>query len=129
MEHLTQLSLFPVPQNPARRGRSRRTKQTRRRSIRVPHNRSATSHEAGERIRSTVPAMWKRVLEFLTACAAEGATDSEIQEALNLPGNTERPRRRWLVEHGYARDSGETRPTPSGRPAVVWVVTGKRLDD
>ncbi|NQV22852.1 MAG: hypothetical protein HQ518_00670 [Rhodopirellula sp.] len=72
--------------------------------------------------------MSKRVLEFLTSRAADGATDSEIQETLNLPGNTERPRRRWLVENGFVCDSGEARPTPSGCKATVWVVTGKQLD-
>ncbi len=115
MERPTQLSLFPVQQNTARRGHSRRRKQTRRRPTQVPHRRSSISYDAGVKIQSTVPAMSIRVLEFLTSHAANGATVPEIQEALNLPSNTEQPRRRWLVKNGFVSDSGGSRPTPSGR--------------
>jgi hypothetical protein len=96
--------------------------------MRTPHNDSATSRDAAEAIRPVASSMVRRVFEFLVSRGSVGATDSEMQEALTLPGNTQRPRRRWLVENGFVRDSGETRPTPSGCKAVIWIVTGKRLE-
>ena len=52
-------------------------------------------------------------------------TDEELQKHLNLPGNTERPRRRELVLKGEveAHEVGGllvTRPTASGDHAQVW---------
>jgi hypothetical protein len=49
-------------------------------------------------------------------------TDQEIQLALGMGGSTERPRRIELVEALLVRDSGQRRPTRSGRMAVVWEV-------
>ncbi|MDA0591535.1 MAG: hypothetical protein O2820_06235 [Planctomycetota bacterium] len=71
----------------------------------------------------------RRIFDYLMSCDTDGATDSEIERALELPGNSERPRRIWLVKHGFVEASGETRPTPSGCPAAVWIVTGKPLDE
>jgi hypothetical protein len=50
-----------------------------------------------------------------------GATDEEIQTYLDMNPSTQRPRRVELVDAGLIRDSGTTRQTRSGRPAVVWV--------
>lgn len=52
-----------------------------------------------------------------------GATDDEIQVALRLSGDTQRPRRIDLIRGGFLRDSGRTRKTRKGRDATVWVVT------
>ncbi len=54
-----------------------------------------------------------------------GATDFEIQKASGLNPSTQRPRRIELVECGLVRDSGKTRPTPSGRKAVVWEIIAR----
>lgn len=51
------------------------------------------------------------------------ATDDEIQIALGMPGNSERPARRLLVIEGFVVDSGETRPTRLNNPAIVWRLT------
>lgn len=48
------------------------------------------------------------------------STDQELAEQLELEENTVRPRRIELVQRGLVRDSGERRPTRSGRAAVVW---------
>ena len=50
-----------------------------------------------------------------------GATDEEMQIALSMNPSTQRPRRGELAEDGLVRESGDTRKTRSGRPAVVWV--------
>lgn len=61
------------------------------------------------------------VLAFIRACGDHGATDEEIQVALQMGGNTQRPRRRELHLRHLIRESGETRMTRSNRRAVVWV--------
>lgn len=71
----------------------------------------------------------RRIFDYLASWDADGATDAEIEQALELSGNSERPRRIWLVKHGFVENSGETRPTPSGCNATVWIVTGKPLDE
>jgi hypothetical protein len=60
-----------------------------------------------------------RVLDYIRTRGSRGATDAEIQHALGMNGNTERPRRIELVEGGWLTDSG-LRRTVSGRPAIVW---------
>jgi hypothetical protein len=51
-----------------------------------------------------------------------GMTDTELQEELNMSGDTERPRRGELLKAGLIKDSGVTRKTKRGREAIVWVV-------
>ncbi|GAG22106.1 unnamed protein product, partial [marine sediment metagenome] len=53
---------------------------------------------------------------------ARARTDEEIGDALELEGNTARPRRHSLVARGLVEDSGDRRPTHSGRKAIVWKV-------
>lgn len=48
------------------------------------------------------------------------ATDQELETALEIEGNAVRPRRGSLVAEGWLEDSGEKRPTASGRQATVW---------
>lgn len=49
-----------------------------------------------------------------------GLTDEECQALLQMPPNTQRPRRRELVQAERVRDSGARRTTKSGRKAIVW---------
>lgn len=49
-----------------------------------------------------------------------GATDEQMQDALEMNPNTQRPRRISLVSKGLIVDSGVRRRTGSGRMAVVW---------
>lgn len=60
-----------------------------------------------------------RVLNMIASSLA-GATDDEIQAALKIPGNTERPRRKELETAGRIRKSG-TRKNAGGRACAVWV--------
>jgi predicted transcriptional regulator len=64
----------------------------------------------------------QQILEEVAASMG-GMTDDEIQRALKLDGNTERPRRCELVKAGLLTDSGRARLTRSGRRATVWVTT------
>lgn len=100
---MPQLSLFGNPPNP-------------------PHSGPETSRSAAESIAPTAGTLRAMVLEYLQS-REDGATDSEMQEALDMAGNTQRPRRQELEKMGLVRDSKRTRKTPSGRMAIVWEAT------
>lgn len=51
---------------------------------------------------------------------AEPGTDAELEERLGMRGDSIRPARVRLLELEAIIDSGERRPTSSGRPAIVW---------
>lgn len=83
---------------------------------------SDTSVAAAKQIEPITGALRLAVYAMLVSRGWVGATDEEMQDALEMAPNTQRPRRIELVEDGWVRDSGRTRPTRSGRKAVVWVV-------
>ncbi len=91
--------------------------------VAMPVGTGSTARQAAERIEPVKTAMQKRVLAFLRERGSRGATDSEMQEALDMGGNTQRPRRIELVAAGHVYNSGRTRKTTSGRAAVVWKAT------
>lgn len=80
---------------------------------------SPTSMAAAEQIKPCVGPLHAKILGYL--CCVPGATDEEIQLGLNMPANTQRPRRRELQQAGQVKDSGEVRLTRARRKAVVWV--------
>jgi hypothetical protein len=82
---------------------------------------SETSRAAAESMEPAAGTLRAHVLGYIRETAEAGATDEQIQDGMELPANTERPRRRELQRAGLIRDSGQTRPTKSGRAAVVWV--------
>jgi len=70
--------------------------------------------------RPNVKALREQVFEAIAAVPGRGLTDEEIQEQLDLPGNTQRPRRGELVAAGRIAKFG-TRLTKAHRYAAVWV--------
>lgn len=80
---------------------------------------SPTSREAADAILPRADTLRRAVLDALQAAPA-GLTDEEMQDQIPMTASTQRPRRVELVEAGLVRDSGDTRPTRSGRKAVVW---------
>lgn len=89
-----------------------------------PH--SATSRAAWIGSRPKAGTLRGALLAHLDFLAERGATDEEMQQALGIDPNTQRPRRVELHEGGFIADSGRRRPTRSGRGAVVWVAVGKK---
>ena len=95
----------------------------------APHNGTPTSRAAATTIEpNAAETLRKRILEFLRLCGQDGATDEEIQLALDMAGNTERPRRGELANAGlifrvFHNGSYSTRATSSGRKAVLWFAT------
>ena len=87
---------------------------------------SPTSKAAAEAIKPRIGPMHEKILRVLRMMDEwNGATDEQMQNALKMPANTQRPRRRELQLWGYIIDSGTTRPTQSGRQAVVWKLAEK----
>ena len=90
-------------------------------TVSPPHNGRDTSIDAAEQIRPDAGRLRKMVFDAIQAVGAEGLTDRECQLATGLQGSTQRPRRIELQRLGLITDSGQRRPTASGRQAVVWV--------
>ena len=99
----------------------RRERRERRRLPMPPSQPVETSRAAARSIQRLAPTLRHQVFEFLRG-RPQGATDEEIQLALNLNPSTERPRRIELQRTGMVRDSGRKRRTTSGRLATVWEI-------
>ena len=64
---------------------------------------------------------WRRkIYDYVQARGFDGATDQEIEIALHLSGNTERPTRITLVRDNYLIDTGRTRKNELGHECIVW---------
>lgn len=87
-----------------------------------------TSVAAAASMRAVAGDLHRRVLAALIAAGEAGLTDEELQQQLDMNGNTERPRRRWLEQNGFCTASQQTRKTESGRAAVVWISTGRQFE-
>ena len=93
----------------------------------LPYQRhSETSRQAADLMIADANKLRAAVYRYIKGCGARGATDEEVQLALALGGNTERPRRRELQQAGRIEDSGEQRVTRSGRKAVVWIAVDEQ---
>lgn len=86
-------------------------------------NESETSKAAAERAAANAETLRGQVLRHLKQCGVRGATDSELQEALNLHVSTQVPRRRELVLAGKVMESGFHRKTHTGNNAIVWIAS------
>jgi hypothetical protein len=93
--------------------------------IGAPYQSHSTSKEAAKSILPKVGTQRHAVMEFIRTQGIKGATDEEVQTALNLRVQSETPRRVELVRDGLVHDSGSTRQTSSDKPATVWVASSK----
>lgn len=89
----------------------------------VRRNAPDTSRAAADRIAGATGKLRARVFDLLQALGDNGATDQEIQDALQMPVSTETPRRWELVRAGLVVASGRKRKTRSNCSAIVWVVS------
>lgn len=72
-------------------------------------------------MRTTRDSQRQRVYDAIAAAGHYGRTDEELQTALSLDGNTQRPRRRELVLAGVVVNSGKGRTSAKGQRCAVWV--------
>jgi predicted ArsR family transcriptional regulator len=84
---------------------------------------SPTSRDAAISMKDHAPNQRERVLKAIQS-AKDGLTDEEIGLALDMKGDTVRPRRVELVERGKIRASIHKRHTRAGRLATIWVANG-----
>jgi hypothetical protein len=82
---------------------------------------SATSQLAALKIEPSADTLRAAVYSWIVGTGTHGSTDEETSRALDMGGNTERPRRVELVDGGHVVDSGARRRTASNRWAVVWI--------
>lgn len=84
---------------------------------------SGTSIAAAAAIKPSAGTLRAKVLEHLRQCGPHGATDEEMQRALDMNPSTQRPRRIELIEDfEQVFWGGQKRQTTSGRSANVWVL-------
>ena len=68
----------------------------------------------------TSGSMRRRVLDIIIASGARGMTDDELEAFLRARHQSVSARRNELARLGWIADSGDRRPTSSGREAAVW---------
>jgi hypothetical protein len=90
-------------------------------------NGTPTSNEAAAQIEPAAGTLREQVLAFVRNCGRFGATDEEIQLALSMNPNTQRPRRQELEQLGLIVRTDRTRPTRSGRSAVVFLAASAEV--
>lgn len=66
------------------------------------------------------------ILRLFRDAGARGLTDDEIEAITGYKGSAVRPRRIKLAQDGLIELAGFTRPTRSGRDAVVWKIKQKK---
>lgn len=86
-----------------------------------PSNGVATSDAAAESMRGQTALIRERIRQFIVSRHVVGATADEIEQMLEIAGNTVRPRLVELRHLGLIKDSFQTRKTRSGRQATIWV--------
>lgn len=88
----------------------------------MAHAGTDTSAAAAESMKTKAPLLRERVLESIKARHSEGMTCDEAEVALGLSHQTCSARFNELVNLCAIVDSGNRRPTRSGRKAIVYVV-------
>lgn len=78
-----------------------------------------TSRAAAERAALKSGSQRRRIYDALRA-STTGLTRDELEAELRISCNSLNPRLRELALDGWIKDSGRTRLTRSGSPAVVW---------
>ena len=61
-----------------------------------------------------------KVYYYFVLRGLRGATDQEVEIALQISGNTLRPTRGSLVKDGYLIDTGTTRKNYNEQDCIVW---------
>ena len=90
----------------------------------LPYNRNGpTSKAAAVSMIPYAPNIRERVFEVLRDGQISGLTFDVIEFVLGKSHQTVSARIRELFKAGRIKDSGRTRPTRSGRKAVVWVTS------
>ncbi|KAA0573433.1 hypothetical protein [Azospirillum sp. Sh1] len=84
---------------------------------------AAATSAAARPGRATTTILQEKILEHLTLCGEQGATQEELEQVFagQYKPQSVRTRTRELYDMGKVRAAGFTRPTTSGNPAKVWL--------
>lgn len=88
----------------------------------LPVSPTVTQEQAAARIKWRVTGMRQTIYRMIKEAGERGATDDEIQRALDIEGSTERPRRRELEIAGHIVNAEKVRANSRGNNETVWVV-------
>lgn len=86
----------------------------------APHNGTATSRAAAQSVRRRIARDIDLIIGAIGRHPKTGATCDELEVLLSLSHQTCSARVRECAKRRMIRDSGNTRPTRSGRQAIVW---------
>ncbi|HLP84598.1 MAG TPA: hypothetical protein VK157_09640 [Phycisphaerales bacterium] len=89
----------------------------------VRRNAPDTSRQAARRTQGFFNPQRAKVLAFVAAQGEHGATDPEIAAGARVVIQSVNPRRGELAKLRYIALRGDTRPSPSGCAARVWIAT------
>lgn len=92
-------------------------------SAATPSNGTSTSGAAAKSVRKSAVSLLNDVLAAARAAGAKGVTIDETEIALDRSHQAVCPRFWDLVKRGAIRKTDATRPTRTGRKAVVYVAT------
>lgn len=85
-----------------------------------------TSVAAIDSIKNKISSIEREVYEYIKSRGRKGSTCDEAEIALNLRHQTASARFTALRKRDEIMDSGERRPTRSGRKAIVWIAVEQR---
>jgi DNA-binding transcriptional ArsR family regulator len=80
-----------------------------------------TSREAWASVSELLPAVDARIVSVIEA--QRGATCDEVEQVTGFAHQTVSAQIRHMYEAGLLTETGERRPTRSGRAALVWAST------
>jgi hypothetical protein len=91
-------------------------------SVILSRNPQRTSVLAAEKVYPKTGSLKRKLYDYFISRGEYGATDQEIETALEMSGNTVRPTRQSLQKDGYIIDSGTTRTNANNNQCIVWCV-------
>lgn len=83
---------------------------------------SDASKEAAKKIKHKLSGVRFNVFNYIKSRGSDGATGSEVAEALNILPYTAKPRCTELAQAGYIVNSGKLRHNKNKRNETVWEV-------
>jgi hypothetical protein len=91
-------------------------------AVKLHHNPQPTSLAAAALVFPKTGTQRMRVLDAIIKAGSNGMTDPELADQLGIGDNSERPRRKELLEQGWVIDSGLRRPARGLGDSIVWVL-------
>ena len=91
-----------------------------RNTVMIARNAKPTSVLAATNALPRTGTIRRKVYEHFLLKGLRGATDQEVEIALQISGNTLRPTRGSLVKDGYLIDTGTTRKNYNQQDCIVW---------